>query len=694
MQNYNHEQSQDYDYRGKRGLVLLRVSTEEQEKKYGFPSQLRSVREKLLEPLGIRILDEEKYIIRDTYTGMEFREREELAKILEMAKRREFDVLIMDVLDRLGRVGLAREIYRAELRINGIRTLTTKPEEHADDDSLMGQMIRLLHGFKSEEERNDIVRRTQNGRRERVLKDNKLLGNNRQKYGFKYLDEDKGSYIVDNDPIQIPIDGRILLDEHGEPWTKAKIRRRMFELADQGMTIRKIAAYLTSQHIPSSRGNEWDERHVQNIIEKRHLNLVTNEPILAYGYLVVSDEYNNPYTDSSVSHLIYGMDDQGVNASKIVQFLNEKNVPTGREAFWHPATVNWMLRDEYVIGKAAVFVNHSVKEPGQKAHVKVRPKDEWVYLPEGVVPPILTTEDGRTDKAWFERVQNRLSANQKGATRNNQDSQSYLLRGGYIKCGYCGGNMTTGTARNRAEAEPRKIYRCSTAYIKAKKCPNGSITAHIADDLAWEKAIEIIRDPLEVDRKADAWKTEDPNVERRQFITSELAKIKDRQKRLRDRLEDEDLDDDTYADVKLRLKDLADQKRGYEDELKIEINIHDEWKKVQDQLKNFHRKCAEYVKKIDDPNYEADYNFKREAIEFFGIVVTVWRTDHKPRIDIQSTPPSIVSSSTSPSYPCPSWHARNCGNGASRSPDYSRRTQHHRWCAVEPEPCPGAPGCL
>ena len=113
MQNYD-EQSQVYDYRGKRGLVLLRVSTEEQEKKYGFPSQLRSIREKLIEPRGIRIFDEEKYIKRDTYTGMEFREREVLTEILEMAKRREFDVLVMDVLDRLGRVGLPREIYRAE----------------------------------------------------------------------------------------------------------------------------------------------------------------------------------------------------------------------------------------------------------------------------------------------------------------------------------------------------------------------------------------------------------------------------------------------------------------------------------------------------------------------------------------------------------------------------------------------------
>jgi len=257
------EQMQNYDYRGKRAVVLLRVSTEEQEKKYGFPSQLRSIREKLIEPLGLRILDEEKYIVRDTYTGMEFREREELAKILEMAKRREFDVLVMDVLDRLGRTGLPREIYRAELLMNGVRTLTTKPEEHADDNSLMGQMIRLLHGFKSEEERNDILRRTQNGKRERVLKDHKLLGSPMAKYGWKFRDVDKGTYLLDNDSIKIELDGTILLDENGEPWTAAKVRRFMFEFVDGGKgSIRKLGTYLTSQHIPVPKEGKWNATFV------------------------------------------------------------------------------------------------------------------------------------------------------------------------------------------------------------------------------------------------------------------------------------------------------------------------------------------------------------------------------------------------------------------------------------------------
>ncbi len=392
MQNYD-EQGQEHDYRGERGLILLRVSTEEQEKHYGFPSQLREVMEKVVKPRGIRIADTKKYIKYDTYTGMEFREREILDEILRMAKNKEFDVLIMDVLDRLGRVGLPREIYRAELRMNGVRTLTTKPEEHADDDSLMGQMIRLLHGFKSEEERNDIIRRTQNGKRERVLKDHKLLGNHPNKYGWKYADEDKGAYILDGDPTRIELDnGRILVDENGEPWTKAAVRRRMFEWIEQGWTVRVIAAYLTAQHIPTHRGDKWDARLVKIILSRRDLNLTSNQPVLAYGYLVVMDENHQPYTEASIAEMVYALQDKGLDNSKIAEFLNEKHIPTGREAMWLPATVNHMLSDECVLGKAAAFIHRYVKKPGGKYRQLKRPKDEQLPLPDGVVPPILVTE--------------------------------------------------------------------------------------------------------------------------------------------------------------------------------------------------------------------------------------------------------------------------------------------------------------
>src|SRR6266852_4118359 len=148
-------------HRGKRAIILTRVSTPDQEKKFSHAAQERQVREKLIIPLGLRIVDEKKHIIHDTYSGLEYRYRKALEDILEMAERGEFDVLCMDVLDRgLGRRALARELFRMQLRELGIRILTTDPSDHADDDSLEGQIMRFYKGYKAEDEIKDFVRRT------------------------------------------------------------------------------------------------------------------------------------------------------------------------------------------------------------------------------------------------------------------------------------------------------------------------------------------------------------------------------------------------------------------------------------------------------------------------------------------------------------------------------------------------------
>lgn len=253
--------SRDYSYRGKRALLLLRVSTEEQKKMYGFPSQESQIREKLLEPLGLK-LDETRHIIKDTYTGLEFREREALNLILEMAKRHEFDVLLVDKLDRLGRKGLQREIYRAQLREYGVRILTTDPNEHADDDSLIGEMVRLLHGFKAQEEANDIKRRTMNGKRERA-KNGKLLGAGVPVYGYTYAHNQKGeidrSYYIPNNTI-------ILVEEDGTEWTEVKVVTFIFQASASGRTLRNIAAELIHRGIPTRRSKRWSISSVRNML--------------------------------------------------------------------------------------------------------------------------------------------------------------------------------------------------------------------------------------------------------------------------------------------------------------------------------------------------------------------------------------------------------------------------------------------
>lgn len=250
MQNYNDRQNETSDYRGKRALMLLRVSTPEQEKGFGWASQEKEIRRKLIVPLGLRF-DEERHIIRDTYTGLEFRERPALEDIIARAQRGEFDILVTDVLDRLGRKGLARELYRMQLRELGIRILTTDPDDHADDDSLVGEMIRLLKGYQAEEELNNIRRRSMNAKRVKIEGDRdkgiepKVGGGAHRYYGYKYVLDARGKRVGvahNNDVIKV--------EEDGTEWTEVKVIMYIFESAASGIPLRQIAKVLNAKGIP------------------------------------------------------------------------------------------------------------------------------------------------------------------------------------------------------------------------------------------------------------------------------------------------------------------------------------------------------------------------------------------------------------------------------------------------------------
>ncbi len=238
------------DYQGLRALLLTRVSGARQAKMYSHDAQERQIREKLIAPLGL-LLDEERHVIHDTYTGLEYRYRESLDIILTMAERHEFDVLCMDVLDRgLGRKALAREVFRMQLKEFGIRILTTEPSDHADDDSLEGQIMRFIRGSKAEDEINDLVRRTTDGRREKALGNEKrapkIIGQGIRPYGFKYIYDDKGKrsgYELNYTVVHI--------DESGNEWTEVKVVIFIFESAAKGVTIRQIGQRLNEIGIPT-----------------------------------------------------------------------------------------------------------------------------------------------------------------------------------------------------------------------------------------------------------------------------------------------------------------------------------------------------------------------------------------------------------------------------------------------------------
>jgi site-specific DNA recombinase len=233
-------------YVGKRAAKYKRLSDEGQEEGYSLEFQ----EEKISEAIALEgCLFDEKHSWQDTHTGMEIFERPGLNALRAAAKRGEFDVLFLYKLDRFSRVDWQQEMVREELRRYGVTIVTLKKDEHADDDSPLGRVIRASYGFKAEEERNDILQRTRDGRETKISK-GYLIGAGKPLYGYKWnADGKERTHYIINPP-------------------EAEVVRRIFAMAKAGMSLRRIASTLTNENIPTPSGKDktWTMTTIKHIL--------------------------------------------------------------------------------------------------------------------------------------------------------------------------------------------------------------------------------------------------------------------------------------------------------------------------------------------------------------------------------------------------------------------------------------------
>ncbi len=568
----------DYQkYRGLRALLLTRVSTAGQ----SHEAQEKVVREKLIEPLGL-ILDEEKHIIHDTYSGLEYRYRAALDDVLRMAERREFDLLCLDVLDRgLGRKGVSREVFRGQLRELGIHILTTEPSDHSDDDSLEGQLMRLLKGYKAEEEVNDFVRRSRNGQRYKASGDPekgiapKVIGSGTRLYGYKYVLNSKGKREMLKPNYDV-----LIVDNKGVTWTEVRVVVFMFRCTKRRIPIRQIALRLNKIGIPA--------------------------PIMTIGRKYVS-----------------------------------KGVPT-KKILWQPATISRMLRNIAYCGKERMFKVHTTKIPGKKwRHVEQSVPESQIIVP---IPAIISEEfqeEVLKNLARNRKISRRNNKQPKltllrgglGKCGNCGRNLVSTLRNKHYR-----------SKPEGQQAE--MFYRCSSKTSGLNNCHSGQIMAPIIDAAVWEKALEIIRDPSIVDAEIARRRTDDPTANRRRQINKELKKVEEERSNLQTNLvrmiASNILDRSTENVLTSRLKELERLENQYKSELIDDECMHREWERVQKELEKLHKVCAEMREKLVDQNYEPTYDRKRELVEFFGVTVTLWRQGHNPRFKIEVNPPDIM----------------------------------------------------
>jgi site-specific DNA recombinase len=219
-----------------RAARYRRVSTESQEDNTSLEEQLDRMNAYCKER---NYLTTDDTLYTEIMTGVVWRERPKLQRMLKDAAEGKFDVVVIDHLDRFGR-GEPVAICMEELSFHNVRLECVQVKIEDTDE---GRLLVYLHSYSSKKEYGRIVKRTKDGRM-RHLREGKLLGGV-PKYGYmwnsehtKYLPDPKERLVVE----------------------------RIFSLAKGGMTVRSIAKVLNDEGIPARKGGLWRHNTVSAIL--------------------------------------------------------------------------------------------------------------------------------------------------------------------------------------------------------------------------------------------------------------------------------------------------------------------------------------------------------------------------------------------------------------------------------------------
>lgn len=427
-----------------------------------------------------------------------------------------------------------------------------------------------------------------------------------------------------------------------------------------------------------------------------------------YGLLWGDDEKSHLIPDPATAPTLLRMFREignGGSATAMARTLTKDGIPTpsGLLTPWRQSTIVKIVRNPIYTGQAVAFRYRRWKETGDKrsggkgkvAKIAVRPEAEQKPLPSGRAPQIITPE-------LFARVERQLGKNQSLATRGAIAPDSFLLRGGMARCGYCGGSLTARTERRKGREGERRYYQDSPANRHVHGCPSFTISAKELDAIVEERLMMVLEDPafynqfIATDPSTATIAPEKADTERA---------IAEREKRIANLLGQlELLDGPEAVKVTNRIKTLGKERDSLQETL---AGMERRDAKERDRMAEAEllyttlaarlraagdHEAAERVRDIDPTSplgmaamEPADiyaenltYAEKRRWLDLLGFQARVWATNHDPRWEVTSTidptffepdsgsiaiTTSPWSSGAAPSGTCRSCSTRRTGSG-------------------------------
>ncbi len=463
---------------------------------------------------------------QDVHSGYELWERKGLTALREAARAGAYDAIIAYEPDRLSRRQVHSAVLIDECERHGVELLFVIGQH---DKTALGEFLANVRAFTAEMEREKFRERSMRGIQAR-MRSGKLRPSNRPLFGYRWTDEGKGAYEVDEE--------------------KAVIVRRIFALAAGGTPLRGIATILDSEGILTANG----------------------------------------------------------------------------AARWNHSVIRTMLRHRAYAG-VAVGNSTTAKKVGGKQIRDVRPESEHIILPEGTIPALVSRE-------MSEAVEARLARNRAEATRNNRNPEAFLLRAGFVLCGYCGKPIRAVWTKDCPTQAARSYYSCDPNSAPHLNCPAFAMSAKKLDTAVWTKVKTIITRPEVIAEEVAKLRTNDPTDADLTAIERAISEIDRKRTNLSRSLEMID-DADTAAPIIGQLKALAARRRELDTERDAVQARQASWQTSQDHLTSL----QDWVTTVGANVEELTYQERRNLLSALDVRVRLYRKDHTPRYEVTASLP-------------------------------------------------------
>ena len=374
-----------------------------------------------------------------------------------------------------------------------------------------------------------------------------------------------------------------------------------------------------------------------------------------YGYLW--DQKNRcrvrDAASATIVYNIFALTISGMSGRAIADKFQREKVPTpskrqdrqykdGRYApLWNNTMISRILRDEAYTGKTFVnmYRTTDVRRKNGKMRTELAPREQWILLPDGVTPPLITEE-------MFLEARRVVEENKKKSNYTRNSQRPFLLRG-MIFCSICNNPMYPEAEQIREMRKRSRscvghvgIYRCSHGRKKINrlnpeiKCGGGRVYAAEVEKAVWDKVLSFLAAPEVIAAEVEKALSGSQDEQLRLDLASagaELAKINRVRAALLVKYQEAvgEGDADLAEQIDRNIKQMADDVRAYKaliDDLKSRVAAYDD---IMQAATRFAEYCALVS---DEAKREFTFEEKRAALQAFRIKVF---TAHARNLRIQ-----------------------------------------------------------